>query len=97
MKAVFDERSINWMDNAEYNIMYLRTMEHMYTDILLTRGHVSLMEILDDTGITLEEPLSTEECYSYIWSYANGDRFVSFGIPKYYTSDTKSFELDINI
>lgn len=97
MKAVFDERSINWTDNADYNIMYLRTMEHMYNDVLRARGHISLMEILDDMGITLEEPLSVEECYNHIWSYANGDRFVSFGIPKDYTSDTTSFELDINI
>lgn len=97
MKAVFDENSINWVDNADYNIMYLRTMENLYTDILLARGYISLMEILDDTGFILEEPLSVEECYSHIWSYTNGDRFVSFGIPKDYTSDTKSFELDINI
>lgn len=27
MKAVFDERSINWTDNADYNIMYLHAKQ----------------------------------------------------------------------
>lgn len=97
MKAVFDERSLNWTDDAKYNINYLRTMEHMYNNVLRAIGHISLMEILDDTGISLEEPLSVEECYRHIWSYSNGDRVVDFGIPKEYDCNTKSFELDINI
>ncbi len=97
MKAVFDERSMNWTDNADYNIMYLRSMERMYNDILRARGHISLMEILDDMGIALEETLSVEECYSHAWNYGKGDRVVDLGIPKEYDCNTKSFELDINI
>ncbi len=97
MKAVFDERSMNWTDNAHCNIMYLRSMERMYNDILRARGHISLMEILDDMGITLEETLSVEECYSHAWNYGKGDRVVDLGIPKEYDGNTKSFELDINI
>ena len=54
MKAVFDERSINWTDNADYNIMYLRAKQNYFTDVLRARGHISLCEILDDTGITLD-------------------------------------------
>ena len=97
MKAVFDERSLNWTDDAKYNINYLYTMERMYNNVLRAIGHISLMEILDDTGISLEDPLSIEECYKHIWYYRNGDEFVSFGIPKKYNNDTKSFELDFNI
>ena len=64
---------------------------------LRARGHISLCEILDDTGITLDKPLSLAELYGHFWSYAKGDRFVDLGIPKEYDCNTKSFELDINI
>lgn len=97
MKAVFDERSINWTDNADYNIMYLHAKQNYFTDVLRARGHISLCEILDDTGIALDKPLSLAELYGHFWSYAKGDRFVDLGIPKEYDCNTKSFELDINI
>lgn len=97
MKAVFDERSINWEPCAEYNHMYLCEKQKYFTDVLLARGHISLCEILDDTGITLDKPLSIAELYGHFWSYGKGDRFVDLGIPKEYDCNTKSFELDINI
>ena len=97
MKAVFDERSINWTDNADYNIMYLRAKQQYFTDVLRAIGHISLCEILDDTGIVLDKPLSLAELYGHFWSYGKGDRFVDLGIPKEYDCNTKSFELDINI
>lgn len=97
MKAVFDERSINWTDNADYDIMYLHAKQKYFTDVLQMRGHISLCEILDDTGITLDNPLSLAELYGNFWSYEKGDRVVNLGIPKEYDCNTKSFELDINI
>ena len=97
MKAVFDERSIYWTDNVDYNIMYLRTKQKYFTDVLRERGHISLCEILDDTGIVLDKPLSLAELYGHFWSYEKGDRVVDLGISKEYDCDTKSFELDINI
>ena len=97
MKAVFDERSINWTDNADYDIMYLHAKQKYFTDVLQMRGHISLCEILDDTGITLDKPLSLAELYGHFLSYEKGDRVVDLGISKEYDCDTKSFELDINI
>lgn len=43
MKAVFDERSINWTDNADYNIMYLRAKQNYFTDVLRARGQNTLI------------------------------------------------------
>lgn len=97
MKAVFDERSINWTPCAECNHMYLCTTQRYFTDVLRARGHISLCEILDNTGIVLDKPLSLVELYGHFWSYEKGDRVVDLGIPKEYDCDTKSFELDINI
>ena len=97
MKAVFDERSTNWTDNADYDIMYLHAKQKYFTDVLQMRGHISLCEILDDTGIALDKPLSLAELYGHFWSYEKGDRVVNLGIPKEYDCNTKSFELDINI
>ena len=61
------------------------------------RGHISLCEVLDDTGIVLDKPLSLAELYGHFWSYEKGDRVVDLGIPKDYDCDAKVFELDINI
>lgn len=97
MKAVFDERSMNWKPCAKYNYEYLRAKQQYFTTILLARGHISLCEILDDTGIILDEPLSVAELYGHFWSYEKGDRFVSLGIPNKYDCDAKSFVLDVNI
>lgn len=97
MKAVFDERSINWTDNADYNIMYLRAKQQYFTDVLRARGHISLCEILDDTGIVLDKPLSLAELYGHFWSYGKGDRFVDLGIPKEFMAmDAKVVRLDVD-
>lgn len=97
MKAVFDESSMKWTGNADYDIMYLRAKQEYFTDVLQARGHISLCEILDDTGIALDKPLSLAELYGHFWSYEKGDMVVDLGIPKEYDCNTKSFELDINI
>ena len=77
--------------------IFTSILQNYFTDVLRARGHISLCEILDDTGITLDKPLSLAELYGHFWSYAKGDRFVDLGIPKEYDCNTKSFELDINI
>lgn len=97
MKAVFDESSMKWTGNADYDIMYLCTTQRYFTDVLRARGHISLCEILDATGIVLDKPLSLAELYGHFWSYEKGDRVVDLGIPKEYDCNTKSFELNINI
>ena len=75
----FDEGSRHWEDNAEYNLLFLRSQEAYANQRLKARGHLFLNEVYD----ALDIPRT--EAGQYIgWVYDKNDPFannhVDFGI-----------------
>lgn len=75
----FDEGSRHWEDNAEYNLLFLRSQEAYANQRLKARGHLFLNEVYD----ALDIPRT--EAGQYIgWVYDKNDPFASnhvdFGI-----------------
>ena len=74
----FDKTNKNWdsSDNNEFNLMFLRTQENFFSDLLRTRGHVFLNEVYDALGFK-----HTTQGQVIGWVYgAGGDNYIDFGL-----------------
>ena len=72
----------NWEGNSDYNLMFLRGIQNYANDLLNSRGHVFLNEVLDGIGLQ-----RTEEGQVLGWCLGLGDDFVDFGIDEYYSDE----------
>lgn len=74
----FDEASMNWSRDPDYNFVFLKAQQNYFNDLLKSRGHVFLNEVYDGLGLERSEPGAV---VGWIWSN-NGDtdNHVSFGI-----------------
>ena len=73
----------NWQMNSDYNLMFLKGLQDYFTDLLISRGHVFMNEVLDALGIERTRP-------GVICGWlkgSGGDDYVDFGISEYYTDD----------
>lgn len=72
----FDELNINWSDNPDYNMLFLRTQQNYANDLLKARGHLFLNEVYSMLGIP-----HTSAGAIVGWTIgAGGDNYVDFGI-----------------
>lgn len=71
----FDEACSQWSKNPEYNLMFLRSQQNYYNDMLKARGHVFLNEVYDALGIPRTQAGSIVG-----WMIGKGDDFIDFGI-----------------
>lgn len=72
----FDEGCDQWSKNPEYNLMFLRSQQNYYNDMLKARGHVFLNEVYDALGIP-----RTQAGAIVGWVIGeNGDNFIDFGV-----------------
>lgn len=71
----FDEFSPQWQRQAEFNMVFLKNIQHWANDMLKTRGHLFLNEVYDMLGI---ERTSAGSVVG--WVMGNGDDFVDFNI-----------------
>lgn len=72
----FDEACSQWSKNPEYNLMFLRSQQNYYNDMLKARGHVFLNEVYDALGIPRTQAGSIVG-----WVIGpEGDNFIDFGI-----------------
>lgn len=76
----FDETCLNYENNRDYNLMYLRSQEALANDRLRADGYLFLSDIYDALGIK-----RTKMSQTVGWIYKpdgnkNGDNFVDFGI-----------------
>jgi hypothetical protein len=72
----YDESCSQWSKNSEYNLMFLRSQQNYYNDMLKARGHVFLNEVYDALGIP-----RTQAGAIVGWVIGvNGDNFIDFGI-----------------
>lgn len=71
----FDELSSQWRKNSDYNLMFVRTQEQIFNDLLHARGHVFLNEVYDAFDIP-----RTQAGQMVGWVRGNGDSFIDFGV-----------------
>lgn len=71
----FDESSVSWVRDAEYNRIFLQSQQSYFNQILKARGHVFLNEVYDALGI---ERSKAGQIVG--WVLGKGDDFVDFGI-----------------
>ena len=72
----FDEGCRNWSPSSEYNLMFLRSQQNYFNNILQIRKHVFLNEVYNALGFP-----HTQAGATVGWALnADGDNFVDFGI-----------------
>lgn len=83
---IFDETRSEWRKDPQYNQVFLKCQQNMATDLLRTRGHLFLNEVLDMLGIE-----RTPAGQQVGWLMGNGDDFVDFGLDYFESDDAKAF------
>lgn len=71
----FDELSPSWVENMDYNRMFVQCQQNYANDLLRARGHVFLNEVYTMLGIP-----HTKEGAVVGWVKGNGDGFIDFGV-----------------
>lgn len=71
----FDNSSVRWEDNPEYNMTFLKCQQNYANDMLKANGHLFLNEVYDMLGIP-----RTRAGAVVGWVLGQGDDFVDFGI-----------------
>lgn len=74
--VLFHEGNPNWNRIAEYNFLFLRSIQNMANDRLQARGYVLLNDVYDDLGVER----TTAGCVVGWLRDGDGDGFVDFGI-----------------
>lgn len=73
----FDELSMCWERNPEYNLAFLRCQQNYANDMLNARGHVFLNEIYDRLGL---ERTTAGQSVGWMREGPYSDGFIDFGI-----------------
>lgn len=71
----FDQSNPNWDPNPHFSLMFLRAQQTRWNDILHTRGHVFLNEILNELGFE-HTPVGSVVG----WIDGEGDNCIDFGL-----------------
>ena len=83
---VFDESSVEWVNDAEFNKMLLMHKERLANDLLKAQGHLFLNEVYSMLGFP-----KTKAGQVVGWVYNEkkpyGDNFVDFDITNDYNRD----------
>lgn len=102
----FDEYNPNWKDNAEYNLTFLRGVQHTVNSMLEYQGFLFLNDVYKELGF---EPTQAGQLVGWIYDPDRkdvGDNCVSFGLydPKrgpalgeFINGNEKSVFLDFNV
>lgn len=71
----FDEHNKNWVQNPEYNLMFLRATQTYMNDRLFAKGHVLLNDVYDALGMD-----RTKAGCVVGWVKGNADDYIDFGV-----------------
>lgn len=82
----FDSGSRNWQPNAEDNLVFLRSQQNYFNDMLATHGHVFLNDVYEALGIP-----KTEGGQYVGWMLGLGDDYIDFGIYDVYKEMNRDF------
>lgn len=92
---IFDESNPNWDENQNFTMMFLNSQESILNDILHTRGHVFLNEVLDALGFN-----QTSE--GAVVGWFGKDHTIDFGLydirknRRFINGDDKAIYLNFN-
>lgn len=96
---VFDQANPQWRGEGDlYNFFFLKAQQNQYNNILHTRGHVFLNEVLSSLGF---EHSSEGALVGWVLN-GDGDNYIDFGVfdpleaPKGYI-DPKAIRLQFNV
>lgn len=78
----------NWDENTNFNYMFLRTQEAIMNDLLQSRGHVFLNEVLEAIGYP-----HTQAGAVVGWVKGYGDDLIDFGL---YNNETEKIKRFVN-
>ena len=97
MKAVFDESSPAWVNNPEYNIMFLRRQQDYVNDALKRRGWVTIMDVFDVLGLSFDiNDLLSIPLRDQCWLYEDRD-YIDFGMKPNVEKNVIYLDFNINI
>lgn len=89
-RFLFDETNPNYKKVDDYNMMFLRSQQSYFNDLLVARGHVFLNEVLDALGIDRTKAGSVVG-----WVYDPNDKtrdnYIDFGIFDYTDQNKRNF------
>ncbi|TXH16200.1 MAG: hypothetical protein E6R03_05970 [Hyphomicrobiaceae bacterium] len=92
---LFEESNLNWRNNAEYNLMFIKAQLNAFNYKLQSRGHVFLNEVYDGLGM----PRTVEgQVVGWVLD-GEGDNYIDFGLREAFSSAQleKNFWLDFNV
>ena len=73
---VFDETNVNWERQPEYCMLFLKTRENYFNDLLRSRGHVFLNDVYDGLGF---KRTSAGQIVGWLVA-GKGANYIDFGI-----------------
>ena len=98
MKEIFDKRCYNWTSDFEWNSLFLRSAEICLNDKLALRGYVTIFEVYEYLGLTLDlERLKDVKNLSDLWWTYDGNNKINFGIEPSENGDAIYLNFNINI
>jgi hypothetical protein len=71
----FDKNSKSWNRNPEYNVVFLRSQQNYFNDLLHSRGHVFLNEVYDGLGLERSKQGAVVG-----WIKGEGDDYIDFNV-----------------
>ncbi|AXH44597.1 hypothetical protein SEA_MEDIUMFRY_51 [Arthrobacter phage MediumFry] len=89
----FDPKNLNWKNSPEYNLNYVHAQQTFANQLLNSRGHVMLNDVLDGLGID-----RCKEGNVMGWvldrGHAEGSKFIDFGIVDCQSPNSRIFGTD---
>lgn len=82
------QQNHNWDQNTNFNYMFLKTQESIMNDMLQSRGHVFLNEVLEAIGYP-----HTQAGAVVGWVKGHGDDIIDFGL---YNNETERIKRFVN-
>jgi hypothetical protein len=83
----FDEANPNWEKKAEYNLLFLKSVQNHMNDLLHVRGHVMLNDVYDRLGFD-----RTPEGAIVGWLMGGeGDNYIDFNIYDFQSEAKRDF------
>lgn len=75
VEVIFDKDNMNWSQQPEYNLLFLRMQQNYANDVLTRRGHVFLNDVYDLLGIR-----RTPDGAIGGWLFGVNGGFIDFGL-----------------
>lgn len=98
----FDKSNPYWENNPDYNMMFLRSQQQYFNDLLMARGHVFLNEVYDALGLDRD---TAGQLVGWVYDTKNpkhkGDNYIDFRLCEAFEENGDEYNptilLDFNV